>query len=108
MCKKIFGEINNVGDSEDGGYSAGRLWKLKKKLSPKYTEPPSAMMSAEGKLLTNNEEIKKEAVKHYSNVFQSKDIIPGLEEIKKVCEKLCMARLKKTRKTNSHHGQLWM
>ena len=62
MCKKIMGEIKNVGDSEEGGFSAGRLWKLKKKLSPKNTEPPTAMLNSEGKLLTNNEDIKKEAV----------------------------------------------
>ena len=101
MCKKIMGEIKDVGDSEDGGYSAGRLWKLKKKLSPKHTEPPTAMLNSKGKLLTNDEDIKKEAVNHYTNVFKSKDMKAGLEDIKNGREELCRARLKKAKETKS-------
>ena len=41
MCKKILGEIKDIGDSEDGGFSSAKLWKLKKKISPRFSEPPS-------------------------------------------------------------------
>ena len=53
-----------VMNSDEGGYNPGHLWKLKKKLSPRYTEPPTAMRDSNGKLLTSEEDIKTETVRH--------------------------------------------
>ena len=58
----------------EGGYNPGHLWKLKNKLSPKQSEPPSSMKDSEGYLLTNLKDIKAEAVKHYKHVFEDKAI----------------------------------
>ena len=96
MSEKILGELKDVGDSEDGGFNAGHLWKLKKKLSPRFTEHHSAMLNTEGKLLTNDADIKEEALKHYKNVFTPKKIKEGLEDLKDMKEKLCTARLEST------------
>ena len=42
MYNKIKEELAHI-DSEDGVFNSGRLWKLKKKLSPKPHDPPTAM-----------------------------------------------------------------
>jgi hypothetical protein len=50
-------------------------------------------MNSEGKMLTNNEDINKEALNHYKNVFASKEIKEGLEDLKIYKENLCKERL---------------
>ena len=89
MFKKIRTEVTGLEDSEDGGFNAGRLWKLKKKLSPKASEPPTAMIDTNGKLITSDEEIKAEAVRHYKNVFKERDITKDLKEFQATREQLC-------------------
>ena len=93
MCNKIMGELKDMGNCEEGGYNSGKLWQSKKELSPRFVQPPSAMMNSEGQLLTNNEDITKEAVKHYKNVFKNADIKEGLEDVKSYKEQLCKDRL---------------
>ena len=93
MCKKILGEIKDIGDSADGGFSSAKLWKLKKKISPRLSEPPSAMKNAEGKLLTSDKDILNEAVKHYKKVFEPTQIKDSLEHVQKARETLCDERL---------------
>ena len=63
MYKKIKNEIK-VMDNEEGGYNPGHLWKLKQKLTPRPSEPLTAMKNKEGKLLTSEDDIKDEAVRH--------------------------------------------
>ena len=89
MSKKIFNEVKGLEDAEDGGFNAGKLWQLKKKLYPKVNEPPTAMVTTEGELITSEKDIKDEAVKHFKNVYRHRQIKPGLEQIKKDREKLC-------------------
>ena len=96
MYRKIMGEVKGFEDSEDGGFNAGKLWKLRRKLSPKTGDPPCAMQSAEGKLLTTDEDIKEEAIKHYEKVFKAREITEGLEGLKVAREKLCEKRLIKS------------
>ena len=40
---KIKEEISDI-KHEEGGINSGKLWKLKKKLSPKCRDPPTAML----------------------------------------------------------------
>ena len=47
MYKYIKEEIECI-DSEDGGFNSGKLWKLKKKLSPSNFDPPTAMKDSDG------------------------------------------------------------
>ena len=71
MANKILKEVQGLEDAEDGGFNTGKLWKLKRKLSPKANEPPTAMESKEGKLLTGDDDILKEAVRHCKAVLYS-------------------------------------
>ena len=77
MFQKIMTKVKGMEDSEDGGFNWGRLWKLKKKLSPKVSDPPTAMTNSVGKLLTSDDDIKAEAIKHYKNVFKEREISKG-------------------------------
>ena len=44
-------------NNNDGGINAGKLWKLKKKLCPKKTDPKTALVDEEGNLVTNDKGI---------------------------------------------------
>ena len=92
MFKKINQEIKGI-RGDEGGYNPGHLWKLKKKLSPKHNEPPVAMKDAEGNILTNEEEIRAEALRHYRKVFEDKPIDEKYKEYEIEKEKLCEMRL---------------
>ena len=96
MCEKIMGELRDMGSSDDGGYNSNKLWQLRKNLSPRFNEPPSAMLNQEGKLLTNDEDIIAESVSHYKRVFENREIKAGLEDVKASKEKLCKERLETT------------
>ena len=97
MVKTIMTEVKGMTKCDEGGINTGKLWKLKKKLMPRNHEPPTAMRNKDGKLLTENEEIKREAVNHYKSVFREKDIDPKYEEYKTEREELCIKRLQETK-----------
>ena len=40
MTKKVFSELKDIGDCEEGGFSAGKLWKLKKRNYPQGLPNP--------------------------------------------------------------------
>ena len=101
MFKKIMKEVTGLEDSEDGGFNTGRLWKLKKKISTKVSEPSTAMRDTNGKLITSKEEVKAESVKHYKNVFKERKITKDLQDFQAAREKLCLDRLKLARQTKS-------
>lgn len=93
---------------EDGGFNPRLLWKLKKKLSPKQSEPPTAMKDADGNLLTDDKDIVEESVKHYKKVFEDKAIDDNLKDHKKERQELCAKRLELAAKKKHHHGLLKM
>ena len=93
MFQKIMTEVKGMEDSEDGGFNSGRLWKLKKKLSPKVSDPPTAMINSVGKLITSEDDIKAEAIKHYKNVFKEREISKDMKDFQVAREKLCDDRL---------------
>ena len=76
-------EVKGADNCEDGGFNAGKLWKLRKKLLPRNQDPPSAMYNDSGKLLTTNEDIVKETEIYYKQVHKEKPIKPEHEEFKK-------------------------
>ena len=69
MVKKIREELKGV-NSEDGGWNSGHLWKLRKKISPRPSDPPTAMENTDGVLLTDPIEIQKEAIKYFEQLFR--------------------------------------
>ena len=100
MYKNIKDKIADM-DGEDGGFNPGNLWKLKKKLSPIAFDPPSAMKNTNGDIMYGEDEIKEEALKHYSKVFEDRPIDESIKHIKKEREDLCMARLEKAKENKS-------
>ena len=96
MYKYIKEEIECI-DSEDGGFNSGKLWKLKKKLSPSNFDPPTAMKDSDGNLLTTEEDIVDEATKHYLKVFNDKPMEESVQHLRSQREELCMKRLEVAR-----------
>ena len=100
MYTKINDELKAL-KGEEGGYNPGHLWKLKKKLSPKQSEPPTPMKDPEGNLLTNEKDIKAETVKHYKQVFEDKPINDKYKDHKVEREELCRIRLEAAAKNKT-------
>ena len=92
MYKKINEQIKGI-DCEVGGWNSGHLWKLKKKISPRETDPPTAMNDTDGNLLTDINDINKEAIKHYKKVLENRPMDENLKHTQKEREDLCMNRL---------------
>ena len=92
MCDTIKNELRNI-EIEDGGWNSGQLWKLKKKISPRPMDPPTAMKNDEGVLLTNPDEITKEAVKYYEKLFEDQPMNENYKQVQIQKEELCSKRL---------------
>ena len=93
MVEKIREELKGI-NAEDGGWNSGHLWKLRKKVSPRPTDPPTAMESKDGVILTDPIEIQKEALKYYENLFEDLPIEEDYADMQIWKEKLCKMRLK--------------
>ena len=63
--KVVEDEIEKI-DCEFGGFNSGLLWKIKSKLKPKLNNKYTAIEDDNGKLLTNEEDINNQTVKHYT------------------------------------------
>ena len=100
MFKQIKDELEDI-ESEDGGFNSGKLWKLKKKLSPNNADPPTAMKDPKGNLLTTDTEVKNEAVKHYLRVFKDKPMENKLSHLKQPREDLCKERIEIAKKNKT-------
>ena len=74
---KAFMFNNYTGNSSS--ICLSEMWKLKKKLSPANHDPPTAMKDQSGNILTTDDDIKKQALTHYENVYKYK---PMEEHIK--------------------------
>ena len=79
----IFKETNQM-DSDEGGVSIGnKLWKLKKQIFQKVSEPPTAMLDPKsGNLLTSQKGIEKASIEVYKDRLRNREIKPNLQHIK--------------------------
>ena len=79
----IFKETNQM-DSDEGGVSIGnKLWKLKKQIFQKVSEPPTAMLDPKsGNLLTSQKSIEKASIEVYKDRLRNRQIKPNLQHIK--------------------------
>ena len=89
---KINEEISNL-KCEEGGINVGKLWKLKKKLSSKCRDPPTAMLDKKGNLITSPKQIEALAVEVFKDRLENRQINDELAELKKNKETLCTLRL---------------
>ena len=78
---------------EEGGINSGHLWKLKKKLSPKCRDPPTAMLDSYGNLITSSHLIEELAVETYKDRLKNRPIKKELSSLKDAKEELCRLRL---------------
>ena len=101
MANKILNEVKGMDNDEEGGFNSRKLWRLKKKLCPRANDPPTAMQSSEGKLLTSKNDIKEEAIKHYKKVFKPREFEPSMKHIEDGREKLCQIRLSSARQNKT-------
>ena len=90
---KIMEEIADL-ECEEGGINVGKLWKLKKKLSPTCRDPPTAMLDKEGNLVTSPRQIESLAVEAFKERLENRTINEELKELKSNKDKLCKLRLK--------------
>ena len=85
-------------DCEAGGFNSGHLWKMKSKLKSKENNKYTAIEDENGKLLTSEEEIDNETMKHYTKVLENRKIKTNLEQYQIEREQLCEERIKEARK----------
>ena len=99
--KKLREELDKF-KTNKGGLNEKQIWKLKKKLCPRSTDPPTAMLDKEGNLLTGNKAIERRAVEVYRQRLAGNQMAENLAELEKDSNKLCRNRLKicKERKSN--------
>ena len=86
--------INNVLQEETEVLNSNKIWKLKKKLCPKMSEPPSAKVNKQGKLVTNEADIKELYTQTFVDRFKPREIKSGKEELIHLKEKLFEQRRK--------------
>ena len=96
-------EIENI-DCEEGGVNSGHLWKLKKKLSPKCRDPPTAMLDNMGNLLTSTHALEALAVETYKKRLENRQMKDDLKDLQTEKEDLCKLRLKWQVKEKLHLG----
>ena len=97
---KIKDEISKI-KVDEGGIHSGNLWKLKKKLSPRCRDPPTAMLDPSGNLLTSQNAIDDLALKTFKDRLKNREIIDNLINLKEQKEELCRQRLKSASKNKT-------
>ena len=93
---KIKEEISKI-KVDEGGINSGSLWKLKKKISPRCRDPPTAMLDSAANPLTSPDAIDKAALETYEKRLQNRPIKDDLKHLQKEKEELCQLRLKSVR-----------
>ena len=94
--QKIKEETDKI-KADEGGIHSGSLWALKKKISPRCRDPPTAMLDRNGNLITSPESIDNLALETYKERLQNRKIKPNLSQLQTDKEELCMQRLKAAR-----------
>ena len=86
---------------DDNMINAHEIWKLRKKMSPKNRDPPTAMTDKKGNLLKSDEAIQTRALEAYSERLGNNKIEPNLLSLEKDTNELCEIRLKVTKKNKT-------
>ena len=100
MYKQVKNEIKGL-NSEEGGVNTGHLWRLRKKLFPRASDPPAAMKDQDGVLITDPDRIKSETLIHYQKVLANRPIKDGYDSFQKDREDLCKNRLEMCKKNKT-------
>ena len=84
-----------------GGFSANGLWKVKKKVINKQTDPPMAKKDSEGNLVTTPAALKNLYRDEYIHRLRHRDINPDLSLLKELKEDLWARRFNLLRQMKS-------
>ena len=90
--KKVNEYIRSI-TNENGGFSQQGMWKLKSKLCPRPTEPPTAKLNKEGKLETDPQKLLKLYQDTYSERLSHKKMRPEYNNIFQLKNQLWKLRL---------------
>ena len=85
----------------NGNMNTGKVWKLRKKICPKPRDHLSAKIDKEGKRVTDPAKIQDIYSNAYRERLQHREIIPELEKLKALKERLFQVRLEKSKATKS-------
>ena len=79
---------------DDGLVNAHEMWKLRKKMCPKNSDPPTAMTDKNGNLLTSDKAIQSRALEAYSERLENNKMEPHLKDLEIDTNELRDVRLK--------------
>ena len=91
---------------DDGVVNAHEMWKLRKKMCPRNSDPPTAMINKNGNLLTSDKAIQSRALEAYSERLDNNKIEPHLKDLEIDTNELCDVRLKVSKRKKTPHGIL--
>ena len=104
--KMIMDEIKDI-ECDEGGFNMGKLWKLKKKLCPYKSNPPTSMKDPCGNIITGAESLKKHTMNHYESVLKNREMDPSLESMRKEKEELCNKRIELAKLNKSEPWKMY-
>ena len=79
-------ELNEIDSEKD--INTDKIWKMKKKFSPKARDPPAAKKDASGNLITTSLGIKRLYIETYQNRLKPNTMKEGLEDLEESKQKL--------------------
>ena len=100
-CKDILNRNMNTLLTKDGSFSTENAWKLKKKMLPKCSKAPFAVLDKNKELVADYEGILGVMKEEFQFRLRNRNIHPDYEELKELKEYLCKLRLKICRQTKS-------
>ena len=94
--KKIFSE-NAEKLTQGGCFNSNEAWKLKKKIFPKCSDPPFAVLDTQKNLVTDTEGILNVMKDEFKFRLRNRQINPEYQELLELKEYLCHLRLQITK-----------
>ena len=100
QVKKLEEHISIITDKEGRVNTAG-AWKLRRKIFPKPPEQLTSKKNKEGDLVTNPDKIKDIYLEAYTDRLKHREIIPELQNLRDIRERLFQTRLEQAKQNKS-------
>ena len=92
----LMSELNKLEPDKVGRIDAQQFWKINKKLFPRSRDPPVAILSKHGNLVTADKAIETRVLEVYTERLEPNEINKHLKSYEEAVNKLCESRLKQT------------
>ena len=93
--------------STDGTVNTNGMWKLKRKIFPKHSNPlPTSKKNFQGQIITNSEELKKLYMETYKHRLRPRPISKDLSNLKYLKENLFKKRVKLSKMRKSSKWEM--